>query len=151
MRKIEIEIGGMWVENPVMYLPGVIGAATLLDDLAPKTCQALWDILPIETRTIHTFRAGQGWRTEKNYQLQPADAPIENLVAGGTRLQPGDMVYNNNHQIPLLKIFMAYGGAAWPGDASLIAKVDENLDELIKISRRILYEGAKNVTFRRKE
>lgn len=150
-RKIEIEIGGIWVENPVTYLPGVIGTATLLEDLAPKTCQALWDMLPIETRTIHVFRGGQGWRTEKNFALQPADAPIENRLEAATLLKPGDIVYYNNHKVPLLKIFMAYGNAAWPSEASLIARVDENLDELVNISRRILYEGPKNVTFRRKK
>ncbi len=149
MRKIEIEIGGLWVENPVMYITGVIGAATLLDDLAPGTCQALWDILPIETRTIHTYRAGQNWRTEGNYQLQPRDAPVENPA---TSMEPGEMWYMNAHDQGLLKIFMCYSGRARPmGPRTLIARVDENLDELIEISRRILYEGPKNVTIRRRE
>ena len=102
MRRIEIEIGGQWVENPVTYLPGVIGTATLLDDEAPQICEGLWNALPIETRTIHAFNAGQTWRTEKNYQIAP-----EGVV--------------------------------------------ENFDQLDKISRRILYEGPKNVTIRRKE
>ncbi len=150
MRKIEIEIGGIWVENPVMYIPGVIGAATLLDDLAPQACQALWDMLPIETRTIHTYRSGQGWRTEKNYALQPPGAPVEN-PAGNRPLEPGDIVYLNNHDLPLLKIFMTYGRATWLTEVSLIARVDENLEGLANMSRRILYEGPKSVTFRRRE
>ena len=148
MRKIEIEIGGLWVENPVMYLPGVIGAATLLDDLAPKTCQALWDILPIETRTIQTFRAGQNWRTEGNYELQPRDAPAENPT---TSVEPGDIYYMNDHNLGLLKIFMTYGRAQPTAPRTVIARIDENLDELINVSRRILYEGPKNVALRRKE
>lgn len=147
MRKIEIEIGGQWVENPVMYLPGVIGAATLLDGLAPETCQALWDLLPIETRTTHTFAAGQGWRTERNYVLRSAEAAVENLTQD---LKPGDIIYHHSPGMGNYKIFMCYGIARWPMPATLIARVDENLDELVKMSRRILYEGPKNVAFRRR-
>ena len=148
MRKIEIELGGQWVENPVMYLPGVVGAATLVDDLAPETCQALWDILPIETRTIHTFAAGQCWRTESNHELRSEGAAKENATQ---ELKPGDILYHDSRRAGNLKIGMCYGNARWPGPIALIAKVDENLDELIKMSRRILYEGPINVSFRRRE
>lgn len=151
MRRIEIEIGGIWVENPVAYIPGVIASATLLGELAPRTCQALWDILPIETRTIHTYRAGQNWRTEGNYQLVPRDAPVENPVVS---VEPGDIYYMNNHALGLLKIFICYGlpsGQTPTYPFSLIAKVDENLEGLIAASRRILYEGPKPVAIRRRE
>ncbi len=151
MRKIEIEIGGQWVENPVMYLPGVIGAATLLDDKAPQICEALWNALPIETRTIHAFNAGQTWRTEKNFELVPAGV-VENFHEA---FEPGDIAFLNFPQLPLFKIFFIYGNARVPSQAnslmSIIAKVDENFDGLDKISRRILYEGPKNVTIRRRE
>ena len=85
MRKIEIEIGGQWVENPVAYLPGVVGTITLLDDKAPQICDALWNALPLETRTIHAFNAGQTWRTEKNFKLV-ADDMAENASES---LEPG--------------------------------------------------------------
>ena len=109
MRKIEVEIGGQAVENPEGYLPGVIGAATLLDDLAPKTCQALWDILPIETRTIHTFRLGQTWRTEANYKLTESGSPEENLAAEQTRLEPGTIFYFRPGNDTKFKLMMVYG------------------------------------------
>ena len=147
MRKIEIEVGGLWVENPVMYLPGVIATATLLDDKAPNTCQALWDILPIEDRTIHAYNSGQTWRAAGNYKLAE-EGIVENPAES---LEPGDIVHLNLPQIPLMKVFMVYGNARPPVPMSIIAKVDENLDELIKISRRILYEGPKNVTIRKRE
>src|SRR5207244_4287026 len=85
MRKIEIEIGGQFVENPEEYLPGVVGAATLLDDLAPRTCEALWSMLPIETRTIHTYRLGQTWRTETNHRLTPTGHAEEHVGPEQTR------------------------------------------------------------------
>ena len=151
MRQIEIEVGGQWVENPVSYLPGVIGTATLLDDEAPQICEALWNALPIETRTIHAFNAGQTWRTEKNFQIVP-EGVVENYHA---EWDPGDIVFFNFPKAPLYKIFFIYGNAKVPIEAtgfmSVIAKVDENFDGLDKISRRILYEGPKNVTIRRKE
>ena len=148
MRKIEIEIGGQWVENPVMYLPGVIGTATLLDDKAPLICEALWNALPIETRTIHAFQAGQTWRTEKNFPLVEKGI-VENYQ---DTWQPGDIIYLNRPELPLFKVFFVYGNARPPSDQmSLIAKVDENLEELANISRRILYEGPMNVTIRRRE
>tara|TARA_B100001750_G_C15387773_1_gene535846 strand:- start:490 stop:945 length:456 start_codon:yes stop_codon:yes gene_type:complete len=151
LRKIEIEIGGQWVENPVSYLPGVISTATLLDDLAPQICEGLWNALPIETRTIHAFHSGQTWRTEKNFQIAP-DGVVENFQE---TLEPGDIVFLNFPEGPLFKIFFVYGIARVPTEAnglmSVIGKIDENFDGLDKMSRRILYEGPKNVTIRRKE
>jgi hypothetical protein len=148
MRKIEIEIGGQWVENPVAYLPGVVGAATLLEDRAPQICEALWNALPIETRTIHAFQAGQTWRTEKNIELV-SPGVVENYQE---TWQQGDIIYLNSPELPLFKVFFVYGNARPPSDQmSVIARVDENFDQLDKISRRILYEGPKNVTIRRRE
>ena len=148
MRKIEIEIGGQWVENPVSYLPGVIGTATLFDEKAPQICNALWNSLPINTRTIHAYQAGQTWRTEKNFELVAPNV-IENYL---DEWEPGYIVYLNKPELPLFKIFLVYGNGRPPAkEMSVIGKVDYNFDGLDKISRRILYEGPKNVTFRRKE
>ncbi len=133
-----------------MYLPGVVAVATLLEDKVPRACQALWEMLPIETRTIHAFNAGQTWRTEKNYQLLQ-EGGSENLPQGS--FEVGDIAHLNLPDIPLFKIFFIYGMSKTtrPDSMSVIAKVDENLDELVKMSRRILYEGPKNVTIRRIE
>ena len=151
MKRIQIELGGLWVENPVTYLPGVIGAATLFEDKAPKICEALWKALPIETRTIHAYNAGQTWRTEKNFPLVPAGV-VENFHE---TFEPGNLVYLNFPEGPLFKIFLVYGAAKVPVQAkssmSIIGKVDENLEWLVNMSRRILYEGPKNIAFRRIE
>ena len=148
MRKIEIELNGQWVENPVSYLPGVISEAILLDEEAPETCQALWDSLPIHTRTIHTFAAGQCWRTESNHELRQKDAPIENMVQ---EISPGDILYHDSRGMGNYKIAFCYGNAKWPLPASHIARIDKNLEGLVNMSRRILYEGPITVTIRRKE
>lgn len=150
MRKIEIEIGAIEVENPVARLPGEVGTATLLEDLAPKACRALWEALPIETRTIHVFWQGQAWRTEGNYPLLPVNELPEN-PASETQLVPGDIVYFAPRNTGLFKVMMVYGRASAGRDvqACLIAKVEGNLEGLVRMSRRILYEGPKIVSIRR--
>lgn len=150
MRKIEIELGGMFVENPEEYLPGVIGAATLRDDLAPRTCEALWQALPLTTRTIHTFQLGQTWRTETNYRLTPSGKPEENLAPEVAVLPPGRMYYFQPGQKH--KLMMVYGTSHSYATTRLshIADVDENLEGLISVCRKILYTGPVSVTLRRR-
>jgi hypothetical protein len=151
MRKIEIEIGGQFVENPEEYLPGVVGAATLLDDLAPRTCEALWSMLPIETRTIHTYRLGQTWRTETNHRLTPSGEAEENIAPEQDVLAPGTLVYFRPGD--KFKLLMVYGVASsYPPTTrlSVIGRVDENLQGLINVCRRILYQGPMNVAIRRR-
>jgi hypothetical protein len=151
MRKIEIELGGMFVENPEEYLPGVIGAATLHDDLAPKTCEALWKMLPITSRTIHTYRLGQTWRTEHNYQLTESGMPEENLAPETARLPIGNIYYFKPGA--KYKVMMIYNIAdSYPRTRlSHIATIDENLAALVRECRKILYQGPLNITIRRRE
>lgn len=153
MRKIEIELGGMFVENPEEYLPGVIGAATLLDDLAPKTCEALWRALPISSRTIHTFQLGQTWRTETNHKLTESGSPEENLAQEVERLGPGNIYYFRPGNDTKFKLMMVYNIAnSYPRTRlSHIATIDENLAGLARESRKILYQGPLSLTIRRRE
>jgi hypothetical protein len=152
VRKIEIELGGMFVENPEGYLPGVIGAATLLDDLAPKSCEALWRMLPLTTRTIHTYQLGQTWRTEANYKLTESGSPEENLAPETSRLTPGNIYYFRPGNDTKFKIMMIYNVAnSYPRTRlSHIATIDDNLAGLINECRKILYQGPLSVTIRRR-
>ncbi len=142
MRRIEIE------------LDGVVAVARLLEDQAPRACQALWDYLPIHDRTIHVGWSGSAWRTEKNYQVYPQNDPRENLV---TELKAGDIIYHANFAIPNLKFGFAYGLAKWLAPygellpVDLIGKIEENLDPFVAVCEKILFEGPKNVVIRRKE
>ncbi len=148
MRRIIVELGGQWVENPVTRLPGVICEAVLLEDKAPETCKALWDKLPIETRTIHSFGSGQAWRTEGNYELRKAGDPIENV---GQDMQPGDIMYHDSRGMGNYKVCFGYGKARWAMPACHFARIDKNLEGFIAASRRILYQGPLTLSIRRKE
>ncbi len=141
MRYIELE------------MQGVVAVARLLDEQAPLTCQALWERLPIQDRTIHVAWSGAAWRTEANYQLRPQNAVRENLV---TELQAGDIIYHANFAIPNLKIGVAYGQSKWlapygePLPVDLIGKIVENLKPFVALCDKILFEGPKAVSIRRK-
>ena len=137
MRQIELEVDG------------VVARAVLLDDQAPRTCAKVWDLLPIEDRTIHVRWSGAAWRTEKNYPLQLGE--VENPA---TVLEPGDLIYYDDPRYQLYKIAVAYGRAAWrdfAGNLSVahIGRITGNLDAFVKACDRILFDGPKVVRIRR--
>jgi hypothetical protein len=133
---------------------GITAEARLFDDEAPETTQALWETLPIRDRTIQTRWSGDAWRTEGNYELLPAEVPVEN-VAG--RLGPGDIIYYPGYRSGLIKIGIAYGQAQWlapfmvPIDVALIGKIDTNLDAFVARCQRIIFEGPLDVEISRIE
>src|SRR5439155_23571443 len=65
---------------------GVTAEGRLYEEKAPKTVASLWSALPIRDRTIQVRWSGEAWRTENNYELLPADAPVENAAG---RLEAG--------------------------------------------------------------
>lgn len=137
MREIQIEVDG------------VVAKGVLFDDRAPKTCTKIWALLPIEDRTIQVRWSGAAWRTEKNYRLELGE--IENPV---TVLSAGDIIYYDDAPRNLYKVGVAYGQAAWrdfAGDLTVahIGRITENLEALVKVCDRIIFEGPKVVRIRR--
>lgn len=128
--------------------------ATLYDQAAPKTTDALWDQLPIHDRTIQTRWSGDAWRTEGNYELLPEGTLVENVA---DRLSEGDIIYYPGYPSKLIKIGIAYGSAKWlapfmvPIDVALIGKIDTNLDAFVERCSRIIFEGPLNVEISRIE
>ncbi len=128
--------------------------ATLYDEDAPKTTDALWERLPIRDRTIQARWSGDAWRTEQNHELLSRDTPVENIA---DRLSAGDVVYYPGYRSGLLKIAIAYGNAKWlapfmvPLDVSLIGKIDTNLDAFVERCSRIIFEGPLDVEISRIE
>lgn len=122
----------------------VVAEGELFEDKAPETVAALWEQLPIRDRTIQTRWSGDAWRTEQNYELRPADAPVENVAE---RLTAGDIIFYPGHRNNLIKVGIAYGNAQWlapfmvPIDVAQIGKIDTNLDSFVKRCERIIFEG----------
>lgn len=118
--------------------------AELFDEAAPKTVAALRTALPISDRTIQVRWSGNAWRTEGNYELQPADAPIENVAE---TLSAGDIIYYPGYSAGNIKVGIAYGDAQWlapfrePVDVSKIGRIVEGLDDFVAASKRIIFDG----------
>lgn len=137
MRTVEIEI------------EGIVAKAVLFDDKAPRTCTKVWELLPIEDRTIQVRWSGAAWRTEKNYPLNLGE--VENPV---TVLQAGDIIYYDDPRYDLYKIGVAYGRAAWrdfAGDLTVahIGRITVNLEPFMKVGERVIFDGPKVVRIRR--
>ena len=122
----------------------VVAEAELYEDKALLTTAALWEALPISDRTIQTRWSGNAWRTEGNYELRPAGAPVENIAE---RLSAGDIIFYPGHEHNLIKVGIAYGDAQWlnpfmdPIDVALIGRIDTNLDAFAARCERLIFEG----------
>lgn len=140
MRQVRLTIGDL------------VTTVDLRDDDAPVTVQALWDALPITTRTIPTQWSGRAWRTESDHALVPYDPEVEaeNLA---DHLSAGDMIFYPR----IAKIGLAYGDAKWlgpfmlPRQVSLVGRVHDNLDDLVTQCMRIIFEGPFTVELSRVE
>lgn len=137
MRQIEIEF------------EGEVFRASLLEDRAPKTCQLIWDLLPLADRTVQVKWSGDAWRTWGDYALPvPTGTELENP---GHHLKAGDLVYYPGSK----KLCVAYGDAEWlaphgrPLDVTVYGRIEEgSIARLVDLSMKAWLEGAKEVTFR---
>lgn len=127
-----------------ILIGGITAEATLYDDKAPQTVAALWEKLPFADRTIHVAWSGSAFRTEQNYALRPAGAPVENAR---NDLDPGDVIFYPGHDVGLLKVGFCYGDAHWLApfgvkiDVALIGKIDTGFSEFRRVADRILADG----------
>ncbi|MCI0679378.1 MAG: DUF3830 family protein [Actinobacteria bacterium] len=72
-------------------LNGATAVAEMHDDIVPKTCNAIWDILPVEGMSIHANWASREIMLhlagDKVLRLPPEGEPSRGVIA------PGDIVY----------------------------------------------------------
>ncbi len=138
MRKIELE------------LEGVVVKAQLLDKSAPKTCQALWDILPFEDMVTHAKWSGGRMHTNNHAKLK-IDARKYPIVENPSMFQaPGDVVI-----MPLNKeisINYAPGNFCWLGQQWIVthvATIEGDMSKFARKMERLQWEGAKKLIIRR--
>ena len=119
---------------------------TMADDLAPKTCQAIWDLLPIEHEVAQCTNSGSclwfrlseepSFRGMENYEYyghlpgwMGYDPAIEHVTSKfGTFL----LCYDRHF------LSMGYKG---PLPLNTVFKIEENLEGLKKVGERIWKEG----------
>jgi hypothetical protein len=135
-RRIEVE------------LAEVRATVVLLEEIAPRTCHALWKALPVVDRAVHVKWSGDAWRTEGDYALTDG---IENE---GQVLSAGDLIFYPR----MKKIGLAYGVAQWRHPdptiqlhVSVIGRVERGLEDICAASQRVWTHGVQPVTFRRVE
>lgn len=95
----------------VFDLDGALARARLDDDLAPVTCQTLWErMLPFEGRGLPARHSG----TEAGFHFDPTIVvPVENATA---HLIKGDVVFihyphrmRHGHPEPISEVIWCYG------------------------------------------
>jgi hypothetical protein len=115
------------------------GRIRLLDDDAPHTSDAIWELLPITDKTVPVRWSGNAWRTHQDYSLA-----VEGVENRPEYLQAGDIAYYPR----LHKVCFAYGRAQWRGpageirDLTLFGRVEQGLDELVAASERAHTQGS---------
>ncbi|MEW5979002.1 MAG: DUF3830 family protein [Acidobacteriota bacterium] len=135
--------------------------AELLDDEAPRVCQQVWEMLPLENKTIH----GQYSGAEIFVLVEPPQpAPSENL----TQIPlPGEIFYFfdgggnvTSGSEPAAEICVVYGRGVtlrgpegFPTYASLIARIpgDWKYDwqPFAQACRRVRFEGPQRLRIER--
>ena len=138
MRMIELEI------------EGVTALARLLDDGAPRTCQALWDILPFESLVTHSRWSGSRLHTRTHPELDigPVDYPfIENPSAYQA---PGDVVIwplDNELMVIYSPGKFQRMGQHWP--VTHVASIEGDMAQFADKIERLQWDGARKLIIRR--
>ena len=135
--KIEFERGGVFL-------------ARLLEEEAPRTCRAIRAHLPFEYAFYQSIVSGQALVTP------PPDLTVERENQRVANTPAGTLAFLVRDE-PILvpdEIYIAYGIFISRGltiDASqpvnVFAHIEEGLDELSTVGRRVVMEGAEIVRF----
>lgn len=134
----------------IVFEKGGVFYARLLETEAPKTCATIKAHLPFKYRFHQSIVSGQALVT------LPPDLTVEreNQRVAGT--PPGTIAFlvkDEPVQVPD-EIYIAYGVFISRGlfvdmkqPVNVFAQIEENLDELMKVGKRVLMQGAEVVNF----
>ncbi len=133
---------------------GGVVAAVLLEDKAPKTCQAILRALPFQNVAIHAMWAGQ----EIFFDGFPLSEPLEyenetNDVEPGSVACISTMALRKFAEQKFTSFCVFYGksrprkGVDQTVDVNVFAKV-RDLEKMTEISKRIRFEGREKMTIR---
>ncbi len=120
-----------------VILGGERGVVEMLEDKAPRTCEYVWQNLPVESFSIHAKFAGAELIVMVPYYLDTEENMQESVL--------GDVAYYPGRQT----ICMWYDAAAALGKAPTFGRIVEGIDALARAGARILQEGSVLATIRR--
>ena len=141
----------------MLFLPkrNIRAVAELYEDVAPKTCKAVWNALPHEGLLIHAIWCGR----EVHTTLKPTEelkfVPAENQTVYPL---PGEIMYGflpanrirgASEDVCDLAIFYGRDSRIYepvgPYPLNHFATIVENLKEFAKASENLLLEGAERI------
>lgn len=120
--------------------------ARLETELAPKTCAKFKSMLPYRTKIIHVRWSGEGcWIPLGEQEM---GFPIENATSYPA---PGQFLFYPGG-FSEAEILVAYGGVQFASKMGQLAgnhfmTITGNLDNLSKLGRMTLWEGAQDIAF----
>jgi hypothetical protein len=120
--------------------------ARLETELAPKTCAKFKSMLPYRTKIIHVRWSGEGcWIPLGEQEM---GFPIENATSYPA---PGQFLFYPGG-FSEAEILVAYGGVQFASKMGQLAgnhfmTITGNLDNLGKLGRMTLWEGAQDIAF----
>jgi Protein of unknown function (DUF3830) len=132
------------------FQKGGVFVARLLTAEAPKTCATIQRRLPFTYRFHHSIVSGQALVT------LPPDLTVERENQRVAGVPPGTLAFLVKDEPVLVpdEIYIAYGLFISRGltvdmkqPVNIFARVEEKLDELAQVGRRVLMEGAETVRF----
>jgi hypothetical protein len=124
----------------VVTVGGTKAKALMLDETAPKTCDAIWNHLPL-VGDLHYAKIAN---THEVFFMAPFVLPQEgkSAVSG---LEPGSMIYWPKRQF----ICIFFGPTEEVEEATLFAKITEGLPSISKECMKILRKQGASMTLRR--
>lgn len=130
-----------------LEVDGVAAVAELLDDLSPKTTEALWQTLPIETTLIHAKWSGQACFLQPGAGALNAVTDLENPVCS---IYPGYLVARPGGS----ELLIAYGPAEYRWHIGVdyvtrVAKIVDNHAAFVQKLATMHDEGDKRIAIRR--
>lgn len=127
MKKIEIVIG----ENRT--------TAVMLENKAPKTCEAIWNALPMKSTVNHAKISGG-----EIFWMTPLVLDQENQTV---KQEAGNICYWPDRQM----IAVFYDDLPGVGAVTLFAQIEDGLEEIQKAGRRNWVKQGEFVSMRRLE
>jgi len=142
---------------------GVTGRVLLLDDEAPRTCQAIWEALPRAGEGSHAMYSGTCGALFFDDAAIGAGIGEENATGN---IQTGDVMFTHydagtrhGHRNALSEIYWAYDryvrpivpGQHGPAIANVFGRVVGDPGPFYEMSRRLHSEGFKRLEVRRVE
>jgi hypothetical protein len=126
---------------------GIEFRARLLEE-APRTCQAILAVLPIEGEVIQARWSGEAaWLPMDQWGI---DVPLENHTSHPSR---GDLLYYPGG-VSEREMLITYGSALFSSRVGQLqgnhfATIVEGSENLAEMGRRVLWEGAQRILIER--